>query len=86
MASVFDGIDMSDAAAVLPRLETARDRLLAGEMTVEVHSGDEVVKFQTVDLAALERRIGELRDRLQPSQARGDFPLKLLVPRMRGGW
>lgn len=41
--------------------ERARDDLLSGRARTEVRMGDESVKFQPADLAALDRHIAELR-------------------------
>lgn len=42
-------------------LESARDALISGKSRVEGRVGDEAVRFQPADLAALERRIEDLK-------------------------
>lgn len=42
-------------------LEGARDALISGKSRVEVRVGDEAIRYQPADLAALERRIKDLQ-------------------------
>ena len=73
MASIFEGIDQTDPCALWPVLQSAADRLLAGEMVTRARFGDEEHEYQRGDLAALQARIRELRaecDRLQGARPR----------------
>lgn len=63
MASVFDGIDMSDPCAVAKILEETLYRLLAGESVVRSKFGDEEVQFSPADTKALEMKIADLKAR-----------------------
>lgn len=62
MASIFDGIDMSDPCALWPKLQEVYDRLLAGEQVVEARFGTDQKRWQPTDMKALERRIGMLQE------------------------
>lgn len=59
--SVFDGIDMTDPCEVWPVMQSALDRLLVGESVVSARFGDDDVEFGRGSIAALERRIAELK-------------------------
>jgi len=59
--SVFDGIDMTDPCEVWPVMQSALDRLLVGESVVRARFGDDDVEFGRGSIAALERRIAELK-------------------------
>lgn len=59
--SIFYGIDMTDPCAVWPVMQAALDRLLVGESVVRAKFGDDDVEFGRGSIAALERRIAELK-------------------------
>lgn len=59
--SIFDGIDMGDPCAVWPIMQAALDRLLVGEAAVSVKFGPDSVEFGRGSVAALERRIADLK-------------------------
>lgn len=61
MASIFDGIDMSDPCAVWPKLQEVLDRLLAGEMSVMARFGQDERRWQGSDVRALTARIAQLK-------------------------
>jgi hypothetical protein len=45
----------------IAQAEQARDDLLAGRARLELRQGDEAVRFQPADLAALDRHIEDLK-------------------------
>ena len=63
--SIFDNINMTDPCAVYPVLESALNRLLAGEQTAELESRTDVATvrkvFNRTDISALQNRIDALR-------------------------
>lgn len=59
--SIFDGIDMSDPCTVWPKMQKALDLLLVGEGVVRAHFGDDDVEFSRGNIAALQRRIADLK-------------------------
>lgn len=70
MASVFDGIDMSDPCAVWPIMQKALDRLLVGENVVRSRFGEDEVQFSTTNIAALKTRIAELKAECRAKKSR----------------
>lgn len=61
-ASVFDSIlDATDPCAVWPVMQSVLDRLLVGESVVRARFGEDDVEFGRINIAALERRIAELK-------------------------
>lgn len=61
MASIFDGIDMSDPCKVWPKLEEVYYRLLAGENVVRSKFGEEEIQFSPADAKILEKTIANLK-------------------------
>ena len=61
MTSMFDGIDMGDPCALWPKLQEIHDRLLAGEQVIEARFGTDQKRWQPTDIAALRRRVSELK-------------------------
>lgn len=59
--SIFDGIDMSDPCAVWPIMQKALDLLLVGEGVVRARFGEDDVEFGRGSIAALQRRIADLK-------------------------
>lgn len=59
--SIFDNIDMSDPCAVWPKMQEALDRLLVGEGFVRAKFGEDDVEFGRANIAALQRRIADLK-------------------------
>lgn len=59
--SIFDGIDMSDPCAVWPVMQSALDKLLVGEGVVRARFGEDDVEFARGNIAALTRRIADLK-------------------------
>ena len=59
--SIFDGIDMSNPCAVWPVMQAALDRLLVGEGAVRAKFGADEVEFGRGSIAALQRRIADLK-------------------------
>lgn len=70
MASVFDGIDMSQPCLVWPKLQEVYDRLIAGENVVVARFGTDEKRWQGADKAALKARITELRAECDRAQGR----------------
>lgn len=61
MASIFEGIDMSDPCAVYPKLEEVLTRVVAGEGIVKIEFDEDVVEYNRTNIAELRRRINELK-------------------------
>mgnify|MGYP001011505833 CR=1 FL=1 len=61
VGSIFDGIDMTDPCAVWPVMQAALDRLLVGETEVRARFGEDEVEFGRGNVAALQRRIADLK-------------------------
>lgn len=59
--SIFDGIDMTNPCAVWPVMQAALDRLLIGESVVRARFGEDDVEFGRASIAALQRRIADLK-------------------------
>jgi hypothetical protein len=59
--SIFDGIDMSNPCAVWPVMQAALDHLLVGEGIVRARFGEDDVEFGRSNIAALQRRIADLK-------------------------
>jgi hypothetical protein len=59
--SIFDDIDMSDPCAIWPVMQAALDRLLVGESVVRAKFGSDEVEFGRGSIAALQRRIADLK-------------------------
>lgn len=59
--SIFAGIDMSNPCAVWPVMQAALDKLLVGESVVRGKFGDDDVEFGRSNIAALQRRIADLK-------------------------
>lgn len=60
-SSIFDGIDMSNPCAVWPVMQAALDWLLVGEGAVHAKFGADEVEFGRGRIAALQRRIADLK-------------------------
>ena len=69
--SVFKDVDRSNPCALLEVMEATFDRLLAGEVAVQVRFGDEEVRYQPSDIPALRVRIEELRSQCAAQRAGG---------------
>jgi hypothetical protein len=61
MASIFDGIDTSDACLVWPILQAALYKLQAGETNVRVRHEEFDVQVQPANAAELRRLITQLK-------------------------
>lgn len=61
MASIFDGIDMTDPCQVWPKLEETYLQLLAGESVVRSKFGEEEVQFSAINISSLKAKIAELK-------------------------
>lgn len=59
--SIFDGIDMTNPCLVWPKMQEALDRLLVGESFVRARFGEDDVEFGKTNIAALQRRIADLK-------------------------
>ena len=70
MASLFDGIDMSDPCALWPKMQNALDRLLIGEKVVRSRFGEDEVQFTAINIASLRARIAELKAQCMAKQTR----------------
>lgn len=69
MPSPFDGIDIEDPCAVWPILHKAHLNLLAGKTYTRVRIGQDDVSFGKTDIAALERKVNELKSACEASQS-----------------
>jgi hypothetical protein len=70
MSSIFDGIDMSDPCALLPKFQELHDRLIAGENVVKARFGDDEKEWQRGDVSAIAKRIRELKNECALRQGR----------------
>lgn len=70
MASIFDGIDMSDPCAVWPKLQEVAYRMMAGENVAAVQFRDREVRFNRSDLGVIEQQIAKLQSECEAKQGR----------------